>query len=275
MGGAYQKKISTAEPGLIVMILDDSGSMKDPLSGTSDEKFMWVERYTGLIFRELLGRSNTTRGDSMVIKPRYYIYTVIYGNTLTPWPPQANEERDIEEVIKAYANSTIVTGRQNTLGLGGELGGTDTRAAFEHAYQFLAGAVAKDRFKNSFPPMVFHLTDGETHTDAGPIAEKMKLLSTSDGNVLVVNALIGTSTSLNYKGPEDFPGYLTEAEAGPTKESIGLFRMSSEAPETIRTNLVGDGLFPALRLGARLYFDVRTRDMLKHVLQLVGSQGSR
>jgi hypothetical protein len=260
---------------MVVMVLDDSTSMKDHLAGTTDERYKWVERYTGLIFKELLARSNEVRGDRAVIKPRYYIHTIIYGSHPKVWPDNATEELDIEQVIQAYASTSQNGGCQNSLGLGGLLHGTDARSAFEKAHEFLSSAITKERFKDSFPPMVFHLTDAESQTDAGPIAEKIKQLATSDGNVLVVNALIGTSTSLNYKGPEDFPGYQTEAEAGPGKDSITLFRMSSEAPETIRKNLVDDGIFPQFRPGARLFFDVRTREMLKHVLQLVGSQGSR
>ncbi len=271
----YLQKIQTAKPGLVVMLLDDSSSMKDHLSGTTDERFRWVERYTGLIFKELLARSNEVRGDRAVIKPRYYIYTIIYGSQPKVWPDKATEELDIEQVIQAYANVAQDGGSQNSLGLGGHMHGTNARAAFEKTQEFLATAITKDRFKDSFPPMVFHLTDAESQTDAGPSAEQIKQLATSDGNALIVNALIGTSTSLNYKGPDDFPGYQTEAEAGPGKDSITLFRMSSEAPETIRKNLVDDGIFPQLGQGARLFFDVRTREMLKHVLQLVGSQGSR
>jgi hypothetical protein len=51
--------------------------------------------------------------------------------------------------------------------------------------------------------------------------------------------------------------------------------MSSVVPETIRQNLISDGIFPALRQDARLFFDVRTKEMLKHVLQVVSSGGSR
>lgn len=268
----YGQKIQTSRPGLIVLLLDDSTSMQEHLPGTTDAKFMWVERYTGLILKELLARSNEVRGDRVVIKPRYYIYTVIYGGQQKVWPDGSTQELDIEKVIQAYAAGN---GRQNSLGLGGLFGGTDAKSAFELAYRFLESAVKKELYQNSFPPMVFHLTDAESQTDAGPAADQIKQLTTSDGNTLVVNALIGTSTSLEYAGPEDFPGYQTEPEAGPRPDSIKLFRMSSEAPETIRSNLVEDGIFPKFRPGARLFFDVRTREMLKHVLQLVGSQGSR
>jgi len=123
--------------------------------------------------------------------------------------------------------------------------------------------------------MFFHLTDGMSQTNAKPLAEKIMQLSTSDGNVLVVNAFIGTETSLNYKDPDDFPGYVDVSEAGPNKDNIKLWEMSSVAPECIVANLRAENIFPNFRDGSRLFFDVRTKDMLKHVIQVIGSMGSR
>lgn len=261
----YEKNISRADPGLIVMVLDDSGSMGDNLPGTTDAKYKWVERYTGIIFKELLARSTDLKGDETVVKPRYFLYVVLYGSKPKPLTPQ---EVDIETAVAKFTE----TG--NSLGLRGMLGGTDTAAALHMAHDFLRNAVTQDRFKKSFPPMVFHMTDGESHSDPTGIAEQIKQLSTTDGNVLVVNAYIGTRTSLNYSGSEDFPGYLDEAEAGPREDNLRLFQMSSAAPECVHGNLVSEGIFPNLRPGARLFFDVRTKDMLRHVIQLVSSIGT-
>jgi hypothetical protein len=263
---AYEKKISRAKPGLIVLALDDSGSMGDNLQGTTDQKFKWVERYDGIILKELLARSTEVSGDGVAVKPRYFVYVLAYGSNPRPWE---GKELDIEKVVQKYTNSG------NSLGLGGKLGGTDAKAAFQAAFDFLKQAITDKRFADSFPPMVFHLTDGLSGTDATPIAEKIKQLATVDGNVLVVNAFIGTQTSLGYKGPEDFPGYMTAGEAGPSEDNIRLFNMSSIAPTCIFQNLIDDGIFPKLREGSRLFFDVRTKEMLKNVIQVVGSLGSR
>jgi len=246
---------------------------------------MWVERYTGLILKELLARSTEMQGDRAVVKSRYYLQVIVYGSERKVWPDNVTkgyeeiqasanvDELDIEQAIRSYAAGDGK--RENTLGLGGRMSGTDTRSAFEKAYELLSVAVTKERFKRSFPPMLFHLTDGESQTDAGPIAEQIKQLTTEDGNVLVVNAFIGTQTSLQYSSPQNFSGYQTEAEAGPLEDNIRLFKMSSVVPETIRQNLIEDGIFPQMRQGSRLFFDVRTKEMLKHVIQAVGSQGSR
>jgi hypothetical protein len=263
---SYEKKISRSNPGLIALVLDDSGSMSDNLPGTSDPKYKWVERYSGIILNDLLERSSDVKADEVVVKPRYYLHVIKYGGIPELW---GSEGMDIKTAVEMFSHCG------NSLGLGGNLGGTDAKAALEQAYDYLQKALATDRFKDSFPPMLLHLTDGESQTDASDVVERIMQLSTNDGNVLVVNAYIGTQTSLNYKGPEDFPGYMDVSEAGPSQDNVRLFEMSSIVPECVEANLKADDIFPQLRNDSRLFFDIRTKEMLKHVIQVVGSIGSR
>ena len=263
---AYEKKISRQYPGLIVAVLDDSGSMGDKMAGTSDPRYKWVERYFGHILDELLARSTEVQSGEAVVKPRYYLRIIPYGSKPQLW---GEPEMDIKATVERFTKA------KNSLGLGGKLGGTDAKAALELAYSYIEQAVSTDQFKDSFPPMVFHLTDGESWTDATKISEQISQLSTNDGNILMVNAYIGTQTSLNYTDPEDFPGYINASEAGPSRDNTRLFNMSSQAPASIEENLKSENIFPKLRTGSRLFFDVRTKEMLKHVIQVIGSMGSR
>lgn len=261
----YDRKVERAHPTLIQMIMDDSGSMAGPMIGSSDARYSWVERHAGDILTELLYRSTEMSGGNPVVRPRYYLDVIKYGTVVEPWN---NEELDIGEAAKKFDPT-------RSFGLGGNLEGTNTEQAFQQAYDRLQVMISKERYRDSFPPMVFHLTDGESQTNAEPIAQKIASLATSDGNVLVVNAYIGTQTDLEYTDNTDFPGYVTEAEVGPNEDNLRLFRMSSVVPETIRQNLITDGIFPLMRQGARLFFDVRTKQMLRYVMQVVGSSGSR
>jgi len=263
---SYEQKISQKKPGLIGLVLDDSLSMDDPLPGTSDPKYKWVERYVGIIFDKLLSMSSEVKGTGAVIKPRYYLYVLKYGTDTEIW---GNGEMDIETALKLFSSSG------NSLGLGGHMSGTDAKKAFNKMYDYLQQALTGEKFRDSFPPMLYHLTDGESQTDAIPEAEKIMQLATNHGNVLIVNSYIGTQTSLSFNGPKDFPGYLDVAEAGPNEDNVRLFNMSSVAPDCILDNLKADNIFPKLRSGCRLFFDVRTKETLKHSLQIVGSIGSR
>lgn len=263
----YNKRCSRAEPGLIVFVLDDSESMADPLEQTTDSKWKYVERFIGVILKELMNRSTELKGDAVQIKPRYYVYAIVYGSHPQVWGPG---EMDIKVVVEKYAHDG------ESFGLGGHLGGTCTIIALQKAYEFLKEAMADPRFQSSFPPMLLHITDGMSDADPTPVAEMIKQLSNNDGNVLFANAYIGTETALSYKGPDDFPGYVGLSDVGPNNEdNVRLFNMSSEMPDCIRQNLIDDGIFPNLREGSRLFFDVRTKEMLKHAIQIVGSLGSR
>jgi len=263
---SYEQKISQSKPGLIGLVLDDSGSMADALPGTSIPKYEFVERYFGNILSDLLARSTEATGPQSFIKKRYYLYAVKYGSDTEVW---GDGEMDIEAAVKLFSNSG------NSLGLGGHMCGTDAAKALEKMYDHLRQSLAGERFKNSFPPMVLHLTDGESATDATDYAEKIKQLSTNDGNVLMVNAYIGTQTNLGYKGTEDFPGYIDVSEVGPTEDNVRLFNMSSIAPESILRTLKADNIFPNLRPNSRLFFDVRTKETLKHCIQVIGSMESK
>lgn len=258
----YEKRVSRASPGLIVLALDDSPSMSDALPGTSDPKFEWTQRYAGVILQELLSRCMVAVGKDVEIKPRYHQHVCIYGGTTQVW---GDEIMDIGTTVDKF------TKNNNSLGLAGRINGTDSAQALGEVYDVLQRAVKDPKFQDSFPPLVLHITDGESQTDASQVATQIKQLSTADGNVLLANAYIGVETNLNYNGPEDFPGYVEASEAGPSEHNIRMFHMSSIVPETIRLFLVSEGIFPKMREGARLFFDIRTREMLKHVIQIVSS----
>jgi hypothetical protein len=81
-----------------------------------------------------------------------------------------------------------------------------------------------DAHPDAFPPTVIHITDGESGDgDPEPVAEIMKQLFTSDGNVLLFNLHISTAGGAKAIFPD------AEGSA-PTAEAKRLFRMSSVLP---------------------------------------------
>ena len=81
----------------------------------------------------------------------------------------------------------------------------------------------------SFPPILIHLTDGES-TEDGCVeaAEQLRSVGTSDGNLLVFNCHLSHQTA----DPVFFPN---NENGLPDDFSKALFRMSSELPDRLRS----------------------------------------
>lgn len=88
----------------------------------------------------------------------------------------------------------------------------------------------------SFPPMVFNISDGEptdgTRDEMISIAERIKGCSTSDGNALLFNLHLGSNTS---QRPVCFPRDYNFMSECPHQNM--LFRMSSLLPERMERTI--------------------------------------
>ena len=120
-------------------------------------------------------------------------------------------------------------------------GGTPMCHMLYHAHQILAEWIGQH--PRSFPPIVVHITDGESQ-DGNPIpyADALKSLATEDGNVLMFNCHL----SMTAADPFMFPA----TDVGlPDELARALFHMSSVLPEPFYRHAVMEG-FP-LQANAR------------------------
>ena len=120
-------------------------------------------------------------------------------------------------------------------------GGTPMCHMLYHAHQILAEWIGQH--PRSFPPIVVHITDGESQ-DGNPIpyADALKSLATEDGNVLLFNCHL----SMTAADPFMFPA----TDVGlPDELARALFHMSSVLPEPFYRHAVMEGfpLQPAAR----------------------------
>mgnify|MGYP000987969356 CR=1 FL=1 len=96
---------------------------------------------------------------------------------------------------------------------------------------------------HSFPPIVVHISDGESQDgDPGPYAEALKRLSTSNGNVLLLNCHLSSTAA----DPFMFPA---SSEGLPDQWARVLFEMSSVLPDPFHRHASGEGF--QLPTGAR------------------------
>src|SRR5207253_732665 len=91
------------------------------------------------------------------------------------------------------------------------------------------------RFPGSFPPLVINISDGKP-TDGHPemAASRLRNLTTTDGNVLILNAHLSSTPA----HPIEFPSQESEL---PDSEALILFRMSSTLPPKLRDAAQAEG----------------------------------
>ncbi|HIQ22945.1 MAG TPA: VWA domain-containing protein [Planctomycetes bacterium] len=113
-------------------------------------------------------------------------------------------------------------------------GGTPMCHALYRAHEILSQWIA--RHPRSFPPIVVHITDGESQDgDPIPYADALKKLATEDGNVLLFNCHL----SMTAADPFLFPAH---AEGLPDELARVLFEMSSVLPPPFVRLAAAEGL---------------------------------
>lgn len=117
---------------------------------------------------------------------------------------------------------------------------TPMYAALVKAYAGAKSWCNNPAHRESYPPTVFNITDGEasdgTREELLDIAEKIKSLSTEDGNVLLVNIHISAGDSSK---PVIFPSDESMIPAG--KYAKLLYDMSSKLPESYLETMGASG----------------------------------
>jgi hypothetical protein len=114
-------------------------------------------------------------------------------------------------------------------------GGTPMCHMLYHTHQILADWIG--RHPSSFPPIVVHITDGESQDgDPIPYADAVKKLYTQDGNVLLFNCHVSMTAADPFMFPATDMGL-------PDDLARVLFHMSSILPEPFFRHGVMEG-FP-------------------------------
>jgi hypothetical protein len=242
----YKTPIDRKNPSCLVFLIDQSGSMSDPIGGTTSGKTK-AQGVADAINRFL---------NNLVIKcskpevRHYFDVAVIgYGATVGPALGGPLAGRQLVTPSDIGDNPLRVEDRQQTAedGMGGLVkqqarfpvwfdpvanGGTPMCQAFTLVLQMLTDWVANH--PASYPPVVINITDGEpTDGDPGPIARQVQALATIDGAVLVFNCHISTSAGEQILFPN--------SEAGlPDEQARRLFQMSSELPAKMRAAAEAD-----------------------------------
>jgi uncharacterized protein YegL len=204
----YQSEISRNNPMCFLFLIDQSGSMNDTWSGeTSKKKANGVADIINRLLQELVLRCAKAEG----VRDYFHVGVIGYGAQVGPAFGGGLAGQELVPISQVGEMPANIEERAKKIddGAGGLVeqkirfpvwftpvanGGTPMRQAFSVAIkttgQFLA------QHPDCFPPIVIHLTDGEsTDGDPSDLMRELTLLESSDGNVLLFNYHISSSSS--------------------------------------------------------------------------------
>jgi hypothetical protein len=249
----YQAAISRDNPSCFLFLIDQSGSMADPVGGQNPPRSK-AEQLADAINRLLADLCiRCTKNPREGVRHYYDVGVLGYGPGETVKPAFAGplSGRQLVPIGELAANPLDIETRKVTVedGAGGLTersvrfpiwfrpvadNGTPMCGALSLAYTILENWV-RDH-PNAFPPIVINITDGQpTDGDPVPQAQRIQQLATSDGNVLLFNLHISETQAQPLLYPDQ------EASL-PDDYARMLFRMSSVLPPHMVKAAQAEGL---------------------------------
>jgi hypothetical protein len=243
----YSAEISRGNPTCFIFLLDQSGSMADQFSEAALRKADFVSDVVNRTLHDLVIRCTRTEE----IRNYYHISIIGYGESVGPAFSGSLTGRThvpISEVadMPARLENRI---KKTPDGAGGLVeqqvrfpvwmdpisnGGTPMCEAFKLTKSLLEQWLHEHR--DSFPPTVLHLTDGEsTDGDPSDIGKDILSLRTSDGQVLFFNCHVSSRHALKIEYPADDSRL-------PDDFARMLFHISGLLPEAFRNAASDIGL---------------------------------
>jgi uncharacterized protein YegL len=228
MAPKYQKlPLQTNQPGLLVILIDQSISMTNPYAGTKKHEF--AARAVNRCIYEIIAACK----DGVKIKDRCYVGVIGYGKVTKPllggYPSklhlQVKRTEGLKKMVPDGAGGLSPIDIKLPIWIEPEAdNGTPMDKAFDLCTELVKPWIKEH--PNDFPPIVINITDGEpnNHEAAESSAEGLRSLATKDGNLLLLNAHIADSAAQEIRLPGD-------ETALPNPFSRLLFRMSSILPK--------------------------------------------
>lgn len=243
----YNTPVTTASPAYILYLLDVSGSMSSNLDGRP--RIRWLEEALEYTFRPMIERSI----NGGVYRSYYKIAMITYSDNVDD-SLTGGDFIDASE----FWDAGLPEFRPS--------GSTNTKAAFERAYQMLSILLEKSNVRENCPaPIICHVTDGiSSGGDPTPIVNKIKQLRNRDGSVLIVNVFISDDL-LNspIENIQSWHGFMPGDETSAFKNQYArfLFTISSSLPGSYASALASEGY--QLKPGSQMMYPGENFDMIR------------
>ncbi len=236
----YNAPITRKNPLLLAVLIDRSGSMSQKVTVGAETltKAEYVARVVNEFISELVNRCRREEG----VRDYFRLGVAGYSGDGVNWllgqrPVSPSELCVMGRPTRSYLQERVLPGGNSVLCTIDETlwiepdasGGTPMLEAFEKTRAYLAGWCARPENAESYPPVVINISDGEA-SDGGReqlmhSAGAITGLSTSDGNVLLIN--------IHITGEEAAPRVIfpcTPEELPVERNARLLYDMSSVMP---------------------------------------------
>jgi len=227
----YDRRIDREHPSLVLLLLDQSGSMSATMGGDHRTRAEAVADAVNSVLFELVLRCVKDADEG----PRHYYDVGVVGYAIRDHVGSVlGGELAGRRVVSSIDLAEHPLRLEAAVGDGGRtvrtpvwveplaVGSTPMCEAFD-----LAGTICAEWIEehpHSFPPVVINLTDGVANDgDPAEWVERLTRLSTTDGSLLLFNASIATEAGGAIAFPSDPDGL-------PSDAAKALFALSSPLP---------------------------------------------
>ena len=272
---SYSAEISRTNPSCFLFVIDQSGSMADPFGGEAGKrKADGVADALNRLLQNLVIKCAKTEG----VRDYYHIGVIGYGAQVGPAFLGTLSGSELVPISQVAANPARIEERAKKVddGAGGLVEqkvkfpiwlepvanlGTPMVQAMTTAESILKTFVAAH--PDCFPPIVIHITDGES-TDGDPTQAMRAVTSvaSSDGNVLLFNVHLSSNANapIAYPASEDelpdqYAKLLFETASELTPFMLGIAREQGYDPQPGARGFVFNGdlalVIQSLDIGTR------------------------
>ncbi len=245
----YSEEISRDKPSCFVFLIDQSGSMADSFGagGGGKRKADALADAINRLLQNLVLKCAKSEG----VRDYYHVAVIGYGDSVGPAFSGPLGGRDLVPISEVANLPARIEQRAKKVedGAGGLVdqtvkfpiwfdptasGGTPMCAAMNQGQSLLDSWVIQH--PDCFPPIVINISDGEpTDGDPSSAADRLRAISTTDGNVLLFNLHISSQSAAPIAFP-DSEGAL------PDNHARLLFRMSSLLPPHLKDAASQEGI---------------------------------
>jgi len=231
----YAAEISRTNPTCFLFLVDQSGSMNEPMAGGTKPKAQALADAINRLLQNLVLRCAKADG----VRDYFHVGLIGYsskvasawggnlaGQTLIPISALANQPLRVEQRTRKVddgAGGVLDQAFKFPVWYEPQIGGkTFMSQALATARQYLEAFIG--RFPACYPPLVLNITDGmPSDGDPRPAARELTALATQDGAALLFNAHLSSQAAPIIEFPAQEQGL-------PDKCARLLFQMSSPLP---------------------------------------------